>query len=583
MNIQRIFSAVTSTVSVAVVSGAVLGYATNARAGMPDALEQIVYGDEKRLPKLVVINDVPFGSLSSFADTPQLIWLADVSLPAPFAMDSSDMEDWLDRAAPALGYEGFEAQFTGLSEWRHNDVWNFDLVRDGLTFMDARIEVHWEKGTFLGIAVNIPGNIVSIEDRDTVTTQDGEWVYYAVRTGARSYELMPQQVERYDCGDRVEMIIDAPDRLLRRVEFKPRQPIFDDFEFVEYSVPSGTFPDQISCNVDDVVWLSQPNNDWVTKFDPNTEQFTQYPTTGGSGPDGLIVGTQGRVWTGLYYNGGLGMYDIDDNQFTNYPAPYGNPAMAIPVECTDGKVWVTDHQNNRISEFDPDTETFLQSLVMPQSSCWVVQGHEDFVRQQVYFTEYNTNMLGRIDLGGSTVTDIPVSTGGPAFCYYSDGKVYYSLWTRAVLGVYDVITTQNTEYAFPVSGESGGPMWGAPGGEIIVGTRSNGYIMVFHPDTEDIMAYKIPSATGLKDGLTVASDGTIWFTGTYSNKIAKLLLLGAPCPADVNGDDEVNIDDVFSVLQVWGTCDDCPEDINQDGMVDIDDVFEVLANWGPCP
>ncbi|UCD76890.1 MAG: right-handed parallel beta-helix repeat-containing protein [Phycisphaerales bacterium] len=55
------------------------------------------------------------------------------------------------------------------------------------------------------------------------------------------------------------------------------------------------------------------------------------------------------------------------------------------------------------------------------------------------------------------------------------------------------------------------------------------------------------------------------------------------CPEDVNGDEIVNIDDLFQVLSAWGACDECPEDINEDGTVDIDDIFEVLANWGPCP
>ena len=54
------------------------------------------------------------------------------------------------------------------------------------------------------------------------------------------------------------------------------------------------------------------------------------------------------------------------------------------------------------------------------------------------------------------------------------------------------------------------------------------------------------------------------------------------CLGDVNLDGKVNIDDLFQVLGVWGTCDDCPEDINDDGIVDIDDIFAVLAAWGPC-
>lgn len=54
------------------------------------------------------------------------------------------------------------------------------------------------------------------------------------------------------------------------------------------------------------------------------------------------------------------------------------------------------------------------------------------------------------------------------------------------------------------------------------------------------------------------------------------------CPADVNDDETVDIDDLFQVLGAWGQCNDCPEDINEDGQVDIDDVFAVLSDWGPC-
>ncbi|UCD76024.1 MAG: hypothetical protein JSV91_03700 [Phycisphaerales bacterium] len=54
------------------------------------------------------------------------------------------------------------------------------------------------------------------------------------------------------------------------------------------------------------------------------------------------------------------------------------------------------------------------------------------------------------------------------------------------------------------------------------------------------------------------------------------------CPADVNHDDTVDIDDVFEVLGHWGESGG-PADVNNDGMVDIDDLFAVLGEWGPCP
>ncbi len=61
----------------------------------------------------------------------------------------------------------------------------------------------------------------------------------------------------------------------------------------------------------------------------------------------------------------------------------------------------------------------------------------------------------------------------------------------------------------------------------------------------------------------------------------------APCPADLTGDQQVNIDDIFAVLGLWGTCPDpcppyCTGDLTEDCVINIDDIFSILGQWGPC-
>ncbi len=60
-----------------------------------------------------------------------------------------------------------------------------------------------------------------------------------------------------------------------------------------------------------------------------------------------------------------------------------------------------------------------------------------------------------------------------------------------------------------------------------------------------------------------------------------------PCPADLTGDDQVNIDDIFAALGLWGDCPDpcppyCAGDLTEDCTVNIDDIFAILGMWGPC-
>ncbi len=59
------------------------------------------------------------------------------------------------------------------------------------------------------------------------------------------------------------------------------------------------------------------------------------------------------------------------------------------------------------------------------------------------------------------------------------------------------------------------------------------------------------------------------------------------CPADLTGDDQVNINDIFAVLGLWGDCPDpcppyCTGDLTEDCTVNIDDIFAILGQWGPC-
>jgi len=63
------------------------------------------------------------------------------------------------------------------------------------------------------------------------------------------------------------------------------------------------------------------------------------------------------------------------------------------------------------------------------------------------------------------------------------------------------------------------------------------------------------------------------------------------CPADINGDNEVNVNDLLTVISTWGSCPEqpapCPGNITNSGRgsheVDVNDLLEVITHWGTCP
>jgi len=56
-----------------------------------------------------------------------------------------------------------------------------------------------------------------------------------------------------------------------------------------------------------------------------------------------------------------------------------------------------------------------------------------------------------------------------------------------------------------------------------------------------------------------------------------------PCPADLNGDDIVDGNDLGSLLGQWGACVGCAADFNGDNVVDGNDLGTLLGQWGNCP
>jgi glycosylphosphatidylinositol phospholipase D len=58
---------------------------------------------------------------------------------------------------------------------------------------------------------------------------------------------------------------------------------------------------------------------------------------------------------------------------------------------------------------------------------------------------------------------------------------------------------------------------------------------------------------------------------------------GSSCPADLDGDGSVGVDDFLSLLAAWGSNPGHPADFDGDGSVDIDDFLALLTAWGPCP
>ncbi|MCA9286082.1 MAG: hypothetical protein KDA22_12735 [Phycisphaerales bacterium] len=94
-----------------------------------------------------------------------------------------------------------------------------------------------------------------------------------------------------------------------------------------------------------------------------------------------------------------------------------------------------------------------------------------------------------------------------------------------------------------------------------------------------------PPIQGLSEWVAYSSDGTQVPMALEIDRRVRIEVIagGGTCPADLNGDGQVDGADLGILLGAWGPCALCPADLNTSGSVDGADLGVLLGAWGPCP
>jgi len=88
-----------------------------------------------------------------------------------------------------------------------------------------------------------------------------------------------------------------------------------------------------------------------------------------------------------------------------------------------------------------------------------------------------------------------------------------------------------------------------------------------YPSSESLQGLRLSLATDWPDDPVAVDNITIWG-------------IGHACPADFDGDGDVDTADLLHLLGAWGTPDG---DVDGDGDTDTSDLLALLAAWGDCP
>jgi virginiamycin B lyase len=203
-------------------------------------------------------------------------------------------------------------------------------------------------------------------------------------------------------------------------------------EFQNKPLPDGTRTGAHTIRVDDrgLVWVS--GGPAISMFDPKTEQFRHFDL---GGTYGNVVGKDGAQWfTSFRVDGPIGR--IKDGVLTKfYPPTKGKPQRLL--EDSDGIIWFTERQGNKIGRLDPKTEQFKEfPLPGPEASPYAI-GMDS--KGMIWYSSHEQDTLGRLDPKTGEVIEYPYPHSEISmreFFLDSQGRMWYASSVNNKIGYF---------------------------------------------------------------------------------------------------------------------------------------------------
>ncbi len=172
-------------------------------------------------------------------------------------------------------------------------------------------------------------------------------------------------------------------------------------EFQNPPLPDGKRTGAHTIRVDDrgLVWTS--GGPAITMFDPKTSEFRHFDL---GGTYGNVVGQNGDQWfTSFRDDGPIGRISKDGVLSKFQPPTKGKP-QRIQVD-SDGTVYFSERQGNKIGAFDPRTETFREfPLPGPEASPYAVGIDRDHM---VWYSSHEQDTMNRLNPKTGEVVEYP--------------------------------------------------------------------------------------------------------------------------------------------------------------------------------
>lgn len=153
-------------------------------------------------------------------------------------------------------------------------------------------------------------------------------------------------------------------------------------------------------------------------------------------PQAIVLGPGHQVWFTEPANNRIGELNTHTNSFTFTAIPTPDAGLVGMVRDHDGDLYAVERSADKVARLDPRTGLFTEWTLpvgaFPNRLAVDTRGN-------VWFTELDTNQLGRIGPDGH-LSELPLP-GGPVGLTFNDGQLYAALFVQ---GAVAQISTRGT-------------------------------------------------------------------------------------------------------------------------------------------
>jgi streptogramin lyase len=309
--------------------------------------------------------------------------------------------------------------------------------------------------------------------------------------------------------------------------------------YTEYDLPQRTRqPHDVIVDSHGIAWYASFGEQILGKLDPKSGKVTEYqlPLLKPKLPTGSLAvrfDEDENIWLGMQFQGGVAKFDQKTEKFQTWSLPpelNGDHVQINQVSPehhhVDGKVWLQDAGTYTVLRLDEKSGKFevFEPYRVPRPNIYDVISD---VRNNVYFTVFGKENIGRIDAKTGAISIYPTPTRGSAprrGMMDTLGRLWFGENRANRIGMFDTRTEQFKEWEAPgpeawpydVTADKRGEAWS--GGEF------NDRVLRLDPQSGAIVEYLLPRFTNIRRVFVDNSTAlpTFWVGNNHGASIVKL-------------------------------------------------------------